>query len=92
MINTEDHYITKIEKLRQSKYILFCPECEEDKILYDEFRDETFCKTCGLILKQTPHNNRVDQIIRQDTEETIKNKNHKETIIKYDKKGELRVC
>ncbi len=28
-----------------------CPECKSNKILYDNFHDETFCNTCGLILQ-----------------------------------------
>ena len=28
-----------------------CRECFSDELVYDERRDETYCKECGLILK-----------------------------------------
>lgn len=28
-----------------------CPECKTDEILYDAFREETYCTHCGLVLK-----------------------------------------
>lgn len=28
-----------------------CPECKHTEILYDAFREETYCTHCGLVLK-----------------------------------------
>ena len=44
-----------------------CPECKSNKILYDNFHDETFCNHCGLILKDNTLT-LITTIIQEDKE------------------------
>jgi len=32
-----------------------CPDCGNDKFVHDESREETYCKSCGMILECPPH-------------------------------------
>ena len=49
---------------------LTCPECKTDEILYDAFREETYCTHCGLVLQD----NTIFKITRILDEEQEKNK------------------